>query len=384
MSNPSPGLYLASSGSYPRTGDAPEFQNLAQTLEAFERAERSAADVLDAQNGVTRRVIAEQVQAGVEVVTDGQVRWTDPVSHIAAQLENVRVEGAADFPGTMMRFRQPVLTGRPVRLRDLVVSDYSFARNALGRLPTPIPLAGRLKVKPVLTGPYTLAKCSSFEAAAAAAAGNGSAQGAHAGLGTPEAAAEAQAVEAMAQSLASVEARALAFTEVIAAEVLALAQAGAQMIQIDEPAALDTPEDWLIFKRSIAVLAEAGDSAAKAGRRAELVLHVCYQDCTPLYERLLALPVDVLGLDLASSPKLAEMIATAGSPMALALGIVDGRCSSLEDAAPAARLVERMLARIEGGRAYLAPSCGLAMLSREHAYAKLELLSKIRAAVNGA
>lgn len=367
-----PGLYLASSGSYPRTGDAPEFRMLAQTLDAFDRGERSTADVLDAQNGVTRHVIAEQVRAGVEVVTDGQVRWRDPISHIASQLGNIRIEGTAEFPGTPLRFSQPIFTGKPVRTRDLLVSDFSFARNALGRLPTPETLAGRLKIKPVLTGPYTLAKCSRFDAAAS---GNGAR--AQQGSAAP------RAIEGPTHSFSSVEARALAYTEVLAAEIVALAQAGAQMIQIDEPAAILNPQDWLVFKRSLILLVEARDTAAKAGHRAQLALHLCFHDCAPLYEKLLALPVDILGLDLTCSPKLAELIASAGSPKVLTLGVVDGRISHLEDAAQAARRVERMLARIEGGHAYLAPSCGLESLPHQHAYAKLALLSKIRAAVQG-
>lgn len=372
MTLTSPGLYLASSGSYPRTGDAPEFQMLAQTLEAFDRGERSTADVLDAQNGVTRRAIAEQVQAGIEVVTDGQVRWRDPISHLASQLGNIRIEGPAEFPGTPLRFSQPVFTGKPVRNRDLLVSDYSFARNALGRLPTPHTLAGKLRIKPVLTGPFTLAKCSHFNA-------SGSGNGARAS----HASSELHAVEAPAQSLSSVEARAIAYTEVLAAEIIALAEAGAQIIQIDEPAAILNPQDWLIFKRSLILLVEARDTAAKAGHRAQLALHLCFHDCAPLYEKLLALPVDILGLDLTCSPKLTELIAAAGSPKPLTFGIVDGRASHLEDAAQAARQVERLISRIEGGHAYLAPSCGLESLSHPQAYAKLALLSKIRAAVQG-
>jgi 5-methyltetrahydropteroyltriglutamate--homocysteine methyltransferase len=365
MSLISPGLYLASSGSYPRTGTAAEFQLLSTTVAAFDRGERSAADVLDAENDVMRRVIADQVKAGVEVVTDGQVRWRDPISHLAAKLENVKIQGSSAFPGTNSEFRQPVLTGKPIRKRPLVLDDYNFARNALGRLPTPRALAGKLKIKPVLTGPYTMAKCSLFDESAA----NG-ANGAHGSASTTP-----------ITSLSSLEARALAYTEVLAAEIIALAQAGADLIQIDEPVAIRNPEDWLIFKRSIVLLVEARDSTVKAGRGSDLVLHVCFHDCAPLYEKLVSLPVDIIGLDLSCSPKLADVITAAGSPKPLVFGIVDGRNPYLEDIAPAARQVERMLSRIEGGRAYLAPSCGLDRLSQEQAYDKLELLSKIRDAV---
>jgi methionine synthase II (cobalamin-independent) len=55
--------------------------------------------------------------------------------------------------------------------------------------------------------------------------------------------------------------------------------------------------------------------------------------------------------------------------------------AQLEDVASLARQVERLLPKIEGGRAYLVPSCGLEHLPHDRAYAKLELLGKIRAAV---
>jgi methionine synthase II (cobalamin-independent) len=110
---------------------------------------------------------------------------------------------------------------------------------------------------------------------------------------------------------------------------------------------------------------------------------VYFGDCTPLCEKLLELPVDIVGFDFVSSPKLGEMIASGGSPKPLALGILDGRSREMEKAADVARLVQRVFSRIQGGRAYLGPSCGLEYLSSEAALAKLSLLPKILAELNG-
>lgn len=359
MSLTPPGLYLASSGSYPRTGDGTEFETLSRTMEAFERGQRSAADVLDAENDVIRRVIADQVKAGIEILTDGQIRWRDPLSHLASKLANVKIEGSAELPGTNLRFRRPVLTGAPSRHASLVLNDYYFARNALGRLPTPRKLAGKLKVKPVLTGPYTLAKISLFDGSA-----DGAGRGPH------------------AAPLSSHEARAEAYAEALAAEIEELAKASAELIQIDEPLAIEE-QDWPVFEKSLGRLVEARNTAVKAGHGTDLLLHVFFQDCAPLYEKLVALPVDILGLDFTCSPALVSRIACLGSPKPLALGLVDGRSAELEDPASIARQIERILPKIEGGCAYFTPSCGLEHLPQESAYAKLELLGKIRAAVNG-
>ena len=155
-----PGLHLSSTGSYPRIGDSPELQALRRTIAALDRGERSHADLLDVQNEVTRHVIAEQVKAGLDVVTDGLIRWYDPISHLAGKLDNIEIKGLVRFFDTNTYFRQPVFAGAPIKRGHLVAGEYSFARNALGHLPTPQGKAGKLSVKPVLTGPYTLGKFS--------------------------------------------------------------------------------------------------------------------------------------------------------------------------------------------------------------------------------
>jgi 5-methyltetrahydropteroyltriglutamate--homocysteine methyltransferase len=155
------------------------------------------------------------------------------------------------------------------------------------------------------------------------------------------------------------------------------------LIQVDEPAVIKYPGDWAVFENSLAPLIQARNKVIAEGRRLELALYVYFHDCAPLYEKLVALPVDIVGLDFTYNAKLAEMIASAGSPLPLALGLVDGRNTRLEEIAAVARQIERVLPKIKGGRAYLGTSCGLEYLPRDRALAKLELLAKIRAALKG-
>jgi 5-methyltetrahydropteroyltriglutamate--homocysteine methyltransferase len=353
MSLLSPGLYLASAGSYPRFGDSHELLILRRTMDALAEGERTTADLLDAQNDMTRRAIAEQVQAGLDIITDGLIRWNDPISHLPGKLDNVRIDELLPFFDTQTYFRRPVLTGKLLRRGHLVAAEYSFARNALGHLPTPAAKAGKLSIKPVLTGPYTLAKYSVSE--------NGAAHGAAGDL----------------------ESRARDYAEVLAVEIETLAQGGAQLIQIDEPAILYHPGDWKIFESAIQHLANTRDVVKKSGRTLELALYTYFYDAAPLYEKLMSLPVDTLGLDLVSGPKLAATIAAAGSAKPLALGMVSGCRAEMEDAETIARVLDRVLPKIHGGRAYLGPSCGLEYLSRSNALAKLELLPKIQAMLKG-
>ena len=72
-----------------------------------------------------------------------------------------------------------------------------------------------------------------------------------------------------------------------------------------------------------------------------------------------------------------------GSQKPLALGLVDGRNTRLEDAAAVAHAVDRILLRVKGEVCYLNPSCGLEYLPRDRAQAKLKLLAEIRAHTKG-
>ena len=353
--NPAPGLYLSSTGSYPRIGDSPELQTLRRTIAALDRGDRSTADLLDVQNDVTRHVIGEQVKAGLDVITDGLIRWYDPISHLAGKLDNIQIKGLVRFFDTNTYFRQPVFTGTPLKRGHLAAADYSFARNALGHSRTPPGKAGKLSIKPVLTGPYTLAKFS---------------------LGQ-------QGGNSSSKPFAVLEDRAQAYSEILATEIDTLAQLGAELIQVDEPAAIKYPNDWSIFEASLAPLIKARDNFTKSGRKLEIALYVYFHDCAPFYEKLLALPVDIVGLDFTYYPKLVDMVAAKGSPKTLGLGLVDGRNTRLEDPAQIARQIERMLPKIKGERAFLGTSSGLEYLPRDRAFAKLELLSKVQAALNG-
>jgi 5-methyltetrahydropteroyltriglutamate--homocysteine methyltransferase len=356
MGSGSPHIRLSSTGSYPRVSDSPESHLLERTIVSFDRGERTSADLLDAQNTVTRRVIAEQVKAGLEIVTDGLIRWNDPISHLAGKLDNITLQDSLPFFATDKLFRQPFFSGKPIRRVAMVVDEYSFARNALGHLPTPPGKAGKLAVKPVLTGPYTLAKLSTSEGS--------STNGANA-------------------HRSNLEERAHAYAEIIAQEVDALAQSGAHLIQIDEPAILAHPDDWPIFASAIAVLAASRDKIKNAGRKLDLALYTYFGDAAPLYPKFATLPVDVLGFDFTSSPTLLETIASAGSSKSLALGFVDGCRSQIESSTEVAKHIDRLIPKIAGDQVFLGTSCGLEYLPADMAFAKLALLTAVFAELTG-
>jgi 5-methyltetrahydropteroyltriglutamate--homocysteine methyltransferase len=166
------------------------------------------------------------------------------------------------------------------------------------------------------------------------------------------------------------------YTAALAREIEALAEAGATVIQLDEPALLKHGGDFALFARSAATL------AARKGH-ALLAFSFYFGDVVPLYESLQTLPVDILGFDFTYSPQLVDLIAAQGSDKALALGLVDGRNTRLEDPAVVTRQLEKIGRKLDSPTVYLSPSCGLEHLPRDRAQLKLRHLATIKNTFTG-
>lgn len=324
-------LTLTNTGSYPRIGDTPDKQLLRRTIAQWERGEKTAEELAAAERELTRAALEEQVAAGLELVTDGQIGWYDPISHLAGKLAGVRINGLLRFFDTNFYFRQPVVETRLTRQKGIVVSEFEQARAISSR-----------PVKPVLTGPYTLAKFSIVH---------------H-------------------EPYKDLETLALAYAEVLAEEVAALAAASATVIQVDEPAILKFPGDYTMFANALGVL-------AKKKGAAKLALYTYFGDAAPLYGRFQELPVDAIGLDFTYSPRLVEVVTSSKSTKALGLGLIDGRNTRREDAKTVLAALEKLLPAVRAADSYLNPSCGLEYLPRDRAFEKLKNMAAIKRAFEG-
>jgi 5-methyltetrahydropteroyltriglutamate--homocysteine methyltransferase len=323
-------LILTNAGSYPRIGDAAHLQQHRRAYAQRERGEISEEAFRNVEEEITAEVIREQIEAGVELVTDGQIRWYDPYSHFARGLAGIEINGLLRLFDTNFYFRQPVVNG-PIRRRaSILLAEYEFACSI-----------SSCPVKPVLTGPYTLARGSVLEG-----------------------------------GYRTLHALVLAYAEVLSEEVRDLSAAGASVIQVDEPAILRWPEDVELLQEALVPLARAKGSA-------RLLLHVYFGDAAPLYSELQTLPVDVLSLDLTYNPKLPRLISEAGSTKALGLGLIDGRNTRLETPETVFPILDAVLPKLPTGHGYLSPSCGLEFLPRARARAKLETMRRLRDAYFG-
>lgn len=304
-------------GSYPRVGEGEHALRLRRAHNRRDKGEITDAELAAIQDDYVREVIAEQTAAGLDVVTDGQVRWYDLVSHQARGMNNVEIGGLHRFGDTNYLVRRPIVKGPISHASPVVAAEYAFAAK-LSQVP----------VLPVLTGPLTIADYCTVECD--------------------------YAFEALFGDLAAT----------VAEEVAALAAVGATRCQVDEPSLLAKPDKFPLVASALATIAEKAGGAA-------LELMTYFGDAAPLYDRLQSLPVEVLGLDFTYSSTLVEVVSSGGSDKGIGFGLIDGRNTSLDSAGRVTAALEKMLGKVKGRTAYLNPSCGLEYLPRDRALRKL-------------
>lgn len=323
-------LLTANHSSYPRIGNNSNEQAMRRAITLREQGRGADNEIGAAEDHLVQLALQDQEKAGLDVVTDGLIRWNDPISHLAAKLAGTRIGGLIRYFDTNFYVRRPVIDGTPARRCPLVLEEFQWAAERTAK-----------QMKMVLTGPCTLARYSIVE-------GDDCTRG----------------------SLVS------SYAEALAAEVADLASAGAHVIQIDEPCLVKYPSDLPRAQEAISLIADHKGNA-------ELGLATYFGDAAPVYAQLQELPVDALILDFTYSQKLQQVIEVDGSVKMLGFGLIDGRNTKLEDKHLIAHQVDRMLSRLTAGRCYLTTSCGLEFLPRDRAQLKLKHLTAIKNSVLG-
>ncbi len=310
-------------GHYPKIPNRPRPARLRAAIARFERGEITSDELARIQDEVTLEVIQEQVEAGIDIITDGQIRWEDDQTYIARRLTGFAINGLVRYMDTNTYFRQPVVEGEVRWQEPILVDDYRFAAQ---HSPRP--------VKAILTGPYTLAVLSKDYYYRR----------------------KDTLVMALAQALAQ--------------EAKALAEAGAPIVQLNEPMILIHPQDWELFAQAIATVVQ--------GLPCETALYTWFGSIEQVYPKMLQLPVTTLGIDLISKPINWQIIGEHPFPeeKKLAAGIVDGRNTRLEAVEEIVAAVRHLSRICPPDRLYLNPSCGLEYLPREVAQAKLHRLAE--------
>lgn len=253
--------------------------------------------------------VADQVKAGVQVISDGQVR-TDMVGIFAMNMKGYRKEGA----------RYHVVDRIDVPDKPATVGDYLFAHKI-----------AKTQVKGIITGPTTMAKSSVVDKS------------------SPY---KSNADPDLVYDIAYAQ----------AAEARALAQAGAEIIQIDEPffsvgADLDTGI------KAVNIVAKSIEMPA---------MHVC-GDIRPIFKQLLETKVHILDHEFAKSKNLEVMdrglIESYGKT--IGYGCVDSTSNTVESVEQIEKSIREGIEKIGKKNMWIDPDCGLRMRTRDAAYAKL-------------
>jgi len=319
-------MITANNGSLPWRGLAlGETWRLAQ--EAAGDGADHAAHLKETRDRVTRQAIEAQSGAGCDVVTDGRVGRDDPGASTIAGLAGIEVgPERPGYPAGGRLYRAPVVRGEVSWKGALVAEDYLFAAQGAGR-----------PVKPVITGPYTLAVIAEDHA-----------------YGDPM---------ALAMALAAA----------LNQELRALQASGATVIQVDEPALLGRADDFPIFTRVWEVLGR--------GVQAALVLHLEGGDIRGVWPGLLRLKrLGCLSVDCVTVPGNLDLVQSEILPegMALGLGLVGGQDDGRETAEAIAGRVRGAVALPPAARLVLGSGPDLGRLDTAAAVAKLRALDAAR------
>ena len=313
-------------GNFPKVSESRYGTEVIGAINRWQKQDIPDSELEQAFQHVTREVIKDQEEAGIDVVTDGQIRWEDLVTPFARKVDGFEINGLERFFDNNVYYRKPILKSTPARRRPIFLGEYLFARGC-----TPKP------VKVVLPGPYTIVALS-----------------------------EDRYYKNPKPFLRSI-------AELLNEEAQALAQAGAVLIQFDEPALgfLNAPTGARpSAKPSIKQIVEAINIAVQ-GLKCQTALYTYFGTLNGALEALAQCKVDALGVDVVSDPKAIGAITRLKWDRQLALGCVDARNTKLESVTELHALFDVVTKRVPGERLYVNPNCGLEFLPYEQARQKL-------------
>ncbi len=308
-------------GSYPKVTEKGT-DNLPGTIDRWQRKLINDEVLEQEVQKVIRRVIGEQEQAGIDLITDGQIRWEDLPHGIARSAQGLTRGALRRFFDNNVYYRRLELNGGVSFKASAAAEEFRFA-SKIAKKP----------VKVALPGPLTLVIST-----------------------------EAKPGQTSEKLLSL-------YADLLRKEVEHLAAAGVKEIQLDEPA----------FKPGEPLLSKAVDAINKIfqGIKTRRWVAFYFHDISSILPTIAKLQVEVLGLDLVTAPKAADRLKEVGWKGEVCLGLIDARNTQLESPSDVARRIQEISRSIPVERLRLSPNCGLEFLPHESALKKLKLLSEV-------
>lgn len=320
-------------GSYPQPEWLIDRQKLAKEMPARIRAQelwRVAPEWLEqAQDDATILAIRDQERAGLDIVTDGEMRRESYSNRFATALEGIDLEN----PGSVLsrtgrknlvpRVVGPVRRKYPVQVRDV-----QFLRANTGR-----------SIKMTVPGPFTMSQ------------------------------------QAQNDFYETEEALAMAYAAAVNEEIKDLFAARADTVQIDEPYMQAQPEKARQF--GVKALNRALDGVLGA-----TAIHLCFGYAALVHERpsgysflpeLAECPVQQISIETAQSSLDCSVLSKLPGKTII-LGVLDLSTHEVETPEIVAGRIRRALPFVSPERLIVAPDCGLKYLSRSVAFEKMKAM----------
>jgi len=315
---------------YPRIGESDAELRFRQAHHDYDHGDISEDELEEIVDSYVEEIIDEQIQAGLDIVTDGMIRWYDHISHLAGKMAGADVGGLVRYFDTNYLVREAEISGALDWQKPLLVDEYEFASEVSSQ-----------PVKKILTGPLTMARYSVFEGSTYTN--------------------ERQLAED--------------YCKVLKQEIRALADAGLKYLQIEEPSLLETPaeSDWVL---------PLLDELFTVSDIPEIRLATYFGDIVPIYDELQKTGADVLLMDFTYSETLLETIQKRGSDKRIGFGLLDGRNTKLVAANEVKNKIESVMDSLPEGTHPVSFSCSLDYLPRDRARAKLNRLAAVRDSLN--
>jgi 5-methyltetrahydropteroyltriglutamate--homocysteine methyltransferase len=284
----------------------------------------------EAQDDATLLAIRDQERAGLDIITDGEMRRESYSNRFATALEGVDV----DNPGTGMdRAGKPTtlprVTGKIRRKHPVELRDVQFLRKNTDRM-----------IKATIPGPFTMTQ------------------------------------QAQNDYYKTEEEMALDYAVAVNEEIKDLFAAGADIVQIDEPYMQARPE----IARKYALMAI---NRALEGVKGKTAVHLCFGYAAIVHQRpsgysflpeLAGARVDQISIETAQSSLDCSVLEKL-TGKSIILGVLDLSTHEVETPEVVAARIRRALPHVSAERIVVAPDCGLKYLPREVAFGKMQAMA---------
>ncbi len=285
-----------------------------------------------AQDDATLLAIRDMERAGIDIITDGEMRRESYSNRFATALDGIDQITTGEVRQRSGHVsRVPRVIGRIRRTQAVEVRDMQFLKRNTDRL-----------TKITLPGPFTMSR------------------------------------QVLNEFYQDDDEMVMDYAAAVNAEVRDLVAAGADVIQLDEPWLRNDPE----AAKRIAVKAL---NRALEGVTVPTVVHLCFGYAAlvggehksvgySFLPELAACSADQISIE-AAQPKLDLGVLSDLSPKTVMLGVIDLADLRVETSALVADRIRAGLKYLPADKLVLAPDCGMKYLPRDLAFAKLKALA---------